>query len=352
VVAVKAQIHAGGRGKAGGVKIAKTRDEAISAAESILGKPLVTLQTGAEGTMVRRLYLEEGCDIAREVYVAVVLDRARGVPVLMGCAEGGVEIEVVAAERPEAILKEPIDPGFGLAAYQARRMCFGLGFEGKTASVYGASVLQKLAQAFLDRDASLVEVNPLVVTGDGKVVALDAKISFDDNSLFRHPGVLELRDPHEIDPRELAAAEHDLSYIHIGGNIGCMVNGAGLAMATMDIIKSFGGEPANFLDVGGTATAERVTEAFKILLGDEGLRAVFVNIFGGIVRCDDIAEGIVTAARTVGLQLPVVVRLEGTNVERGKQILAESELPLEFVEGMGPAARRAVEAAAAAGGSR
>jgi succinyl-CoA synthetase beta subunit len=344
VVAVKAQIHAGGRGKGGGVKIAKSPEDARRIAESMLGMMLVTPQTGPGGQKVRRLLVEEGTDIRKETYVGVVLDRSLGLPVAMACAEGGMSIEELARDRPEAILREPIDPDRGLLPFRARRLAAGLGLEGD-ARKRGQRFLEALARAYLATDASLAEINPLVVTGAGEVVALDAKINFDDNALFRHPDIAALRDPHEENPAEARAAKSDLSYVALDGDIGCMVNGAGLAMSTMDIIKHHGGEPANFLDVGGGATLERVTEGFRIILQDPKVKAILVNIFGGIMKCDVIAEGVVAAAKEIGLRVPLVVRLEGTNVERGRAILRESGLALASAADMTDAAARAVSAA-------
>jgi len=344
VCVVKAQIHAGGRGKAGGVKLCKTPEEAREFAQGLLGKKLVTHQTGPAGREVRRVLVEEACAIARELYLGLVIDRVRGWPTLMASAEGGVEIEEVAARSPEKILREPIDPAVGIQAFQARKIAFGIGIPkqsvGKAVAFTGA-----LYQAFAQCDCSLAEINPLVLTQSGDLLALDAKISFDDSGLFRHADIRELRDVAEEDPKETEAAKHDLSYISLEGNIGCMVNGAGLAMSTMDIIKQYGGEPANFLDVGGGASAETVTAAFKILLSDERVRAVLVNIFGGIMRCDIIAGGIVDAAREIHLQVPLVVRLEGTNVDLGKQILADSKLNIVSASDMADAARKVVTAA-------
>jgi succinyl-CoA synthetase beta subunit len=347
VCVVKAQIHAGGRGKAGGVKLCKTPEEAREFAQGLLGKKLVTHQTGPAGREVRRVLVEEACAIARELYLGLVIDRVRGWPTLMASAEGGVEIEEVAARSPEKILREPIDPAVGIQAFQARKIAFGIGIPkqsvGKAVAFTGA-----LYQAFAQCDCSLAEINPLVLTQSGDLLALDAKISFDDSGLFRHADIRELRDVAEEDPKETEAAKHDLSYISLDGNIGCMVNGAGLAMSTMDIIKQYGGEPANFLDVGGGASAETVTAAFKILLSDERVRAVLVNIFGGIMRCDVIAGGIVDAAREIHLQVPLVVRLEGTNVDLGKQILADSKLNIVSATDMADAARKVVAAAQSA----
>jgi succinyl-CoA synthetase beta subunit len=343
--AVKAQIHAGGRGKAGGVKIVKSAAEARAAATELLGKTLVTHQTGPHGRVVRRLFVEQGCKIARELYLGIVVDRGVGRVTVMASTEGGVEIEEVAARSPEKILRETIDPVIGLAAFQARRLAFGLGLAGKEQLPKAVAFLTALAKAFVELDASLVEVNPLVVTADGDVVALDAKMSFDDNALFRHPDVKALRDQNEEDPRETEAAKLDLSYIALDGNIGCMVNGAGLAMATMDSVKSAGGNPANFLDVGGGANTEKVKAAFKIILSDAAVKAIFINIFGGILRCDVLAEGVVAAAREVGLTVPLVVRMEGTNVEKGKAILAESKLDIISAVDMKDGAQKAVAAA-------
>jgi succinyl-CoA synthetase beta subunit len=341
---VKAQIHAGGRGKAGGVKVVKDEAEARAAAEAILGKTLVTHQTGPQGRVVRRLLVEEGCQIARELYVGLVVDRGTGRVTVMASTEGGVEIEEVAARTPEKILRETLDPVVGLAGYQARRIAFGLGL---TKEQIGKAVgfLQALARAFVECDCSLAEINPMVVTQAGDLLALDAKIGFDDNALFRHPDLRELRDPNEQDPREIEAAKYDLSYIALEGNIGCMVNGAGLAMATMDSVKAAGGEPANFLDVGGGADTEKVKAAFKIILSDAAVQAIFINIFGGILRCDVLAEGVVQAAREVGLTVPLVVRMEGTNVEQGKQILAGSKLDIITAVDMLDGAQKAVAAA-------
>ena len=344
VVAVKAQIHAGGRGKGGGVKIAKSPEQARDLAKAMLGMMLVTPQTGPGGQKVRRLLIEEGTDIKKETYVGVVLDRALGVPVAMACAEGGMSIEELARDRPEAILREPLDPDRGLLPFRARRLAAGLGFEGESRKK-GQAFLVALCRAYLAMDASLAEINPLVTTGKGDVIALDAKINFDDNALFRHPDVEEMRDPHEENASELRAAEFDLSYVALDGNIGCMVNGAGLAMATMDIIKHHGGEPANFLDVGGGATLEKVTEGFRIILQDSKVRAILVNIFGGIMKCDVIAEGVTAGARELGLKVPLVVRLEGTNVEKGRQILKDSGLAIIAASDMADAAAKAVAAA-------
>ncbi|WP_042356251.1 ADP-forming succinate--CoA ligase subunit beta [Bacillus rubiinfantis] len=341
VCVVKAQIHAGGRGKAGGVKVAKNLDEVRTYASEILGKTLVTHQTGPEGKEVKRLLIEEGCDIKKEYYVGLVLDRATSHVVLMGSEEGGTEIEEVAAKTPEKIFKEEIDPVLGLMPYQARRLAFNINIPKELVN-QAVKFMTGLYNAYIDKDCSIAEINPLVVTGDGKVMALDAKLNFDSNALYRQKDVLEYRDLEEEDPKEIEASKYDLSYIALDGNIGCMVNGAGLAMATMDIVKHYGGEPANFLDVGGGATAEKVTEAFKIILSDPNVKGIFVNIFGGIMKCDVIAEGVVEAAKQVGLSIPLVVRLEGTNVELGKKILAQSGLNITSAESMADGAQKIV----------
>lgn len=342
---VKAQIHAGGRGKGGGVKVCKSLDEVSEAAGKLLGMNLVTHQTGPEGQQVRRLLVEQGLDIARELYLGMVVDRQEQKVVIMASSEGGVEIEEVAAKTPEKIVKAWVDPAAGVDADKAREMASGIGLEGGAVDGF-ADMAVKLYKAFSDTDASLLEINPLVVTGSGSLVALDAKINFDDNALYRHKDLAELKDQDEEDPDEQVAAEHDLSYISLDGNIGCMVNGAGLAMATMDIIKLCGGSPANFLDVGGGATKEQVSEAFKIMLGNPDLKAILINIFGGIMRCDVIAEGVVAAASETDLKVPLVVRLEGTNVEEGNRILGESSIDIITADDMESAARKAVEAAA------
>jgi succinyl-CoA synthetase beta subunit len=340
---VKAQIHAGGRGKAGGVKVCKSAADANAAARAIFGMTLVTPQTGPGGKEVRRIYVEEGCDIARELYLGMLVDRATSRVAVMASTEGGMEIEEVAAKTPEKILFVNVDPATGMQAHHARRIAFGLGLEGKQV---GAAVkfLLALYRAFNETDASLIEINPLVVTKGGDVIALDAKMNFDDNALYRHADIAAMRDETEEDPTELEAQKHELNYIKLDGQIGCMVNGAGLAMATMDIIKLYGGEPANFLDVGGGATRQRVTEAFKIILSDANVRGILVNIFGGIMRCDVIAEGVVAAAREVDLRVPLVVRLEGTNVDLGKKILAESGLPIISANDLADAAEKVVKA--------
>ncbi|MBM7692280.1 succinyl-CoA synthetase beta subunit [Peribacillus deserti] len=338
---VKAQIHAGGRGKAGGVKVAKNLDEVRQYAGEILGKTLVTHQTGPEGKEVKRLLIEEGCDIKKEYYIGLVLDRATSRVVLMASEEGGTEIEEVAEKTPEKIFKEIIDPVVGLTGYQARRIAFNINIP-KELVGQAAKFMISLYTAFVEKDCSIAEINPLVVTGDGKVMALDAKLNFDSNALYRHKDIVEYRDLDEEDPKEIEASKYDLSYISLGGNIGCMVNGAGLAMATMDIIKHYSGDPANFLDVGGGATAEKVTEAFKIILSDKNVKGIFVNIFGGIMKCDVIAEGVVEAAKQLGLEVPLVVRLEGTNVDLGKKILNESGLNITAAESMADGAQKIV----------
>ncbi|WP_413381657.1 ADP-forming succinate--CoA ligase subunit beta [Alkalihalobacillus sp. 1P02AB] len=338
---VKAQIHAGGRGKAGGVKVAKNLDEVRTYANEILGKTLVTHQTGPEGKEVKRLLIEEGCDIKKEYYVGLVLDSATSRIVLMASEEGGTEIEEVAEATPEKIFKEIIDPAVGLQGYQARRIAFNINIPKE---LVGQTVkfMMGLYKAFVDNDASIAEINPLVTTGDGKVMALDAKLNFDSNALYRQKDVLAFRDLEEEDEKEIEASKYDLSYIALDGNIGCMVNGAGLAMATMDIIKHYHGDPANFLDVGGGATTEKVTEAFKIILSDDKVKGIFVNIFGGIMKCDIIAEGVVAATKQIGLEIPLVVRLEGTNVDLGKKILNESGLNITAADSMADGAQKIV----------
>ncbi len=338
---VKAQIHAGGRGKGGGIKVVKSISEVRAAAARMIGMNLVTHQTGPQGKAVKRVYIEEGCDIARELYISFLVDRATSRVAVMASTEGGMDIEEVAAATPEKILTLSIDPAFGLMPFQGREIAFALGLEGKQVAA-AVRLIGALYRAFMELDASLLEINPLVVTGSGAVIPLDAKMNFDDNALFRHKDVVELRDPDEEDPMELEAAKHELNYIKLDGNIGCMVNGAGLAMSTMDIIKLHGGEPANFLDVGGGATKERVTEAFKIILSDPNVEGILVNIFGGIMRCDVIAEGIVAAAREVSLDVPLVVRLAGTNVDLGKKLLAESGLPIVSADDLDDAAEKVV----------
>ncbi len=340
---VKAQIHAGGRGKGGGVKVVKTMDGVASEAKRMLGMQLVTHQTGPKGQKVQRVYVEEGCDIKRELYLGLLIDRATSRVTIMASTEGGVEIEEVAAKTPEKIMKVAIDPVAGFQAYHGREIAFGLGLKDKQVNKCVA-FLQAMYNAFIDLDCAIVEINPLVVTGKGDIIALDAKVNFDDNALFRHKDVEEMRDESEEDPAEVEASKNLLNYVKLDGNIGCMVNGAGLAMATMDIVKLYGGEPANFLDVGGGATKERVTTAFKIILSDKNVQAIFVNIFGGIMRCDIIAEGIIAAAKEVKLDVPLVVRLEGTNVELGKKILAESGLPILSGDNLADGAEKVVKA--------
>jgi succinyl-CoA synthetase beta subunit len=339
---IKAQIHAGGRGKAGGVKLISSAEEAREFAARLLGKPLVTHQTGPEGRVVRRVYVEEASQVARELYLGMVVDRKAAAAAVIASTEGGMEIEEVAARTPEKIITDPVDPLLGMAPFQARRIAFALGMKDKQVGQF-ATLLGALYRAFVETDASLIEINPLVVTADGRVICLDAKISFDDNGLFRHPDICELRDPNEEDPAETEAAKYDLSYVHLDGNIGCMVNGAGLAMATMDIVKYYGAEPANFLDVGGGANAQKIAAAFRILLSDARVKAVLINVFGGIMQCDVLARGVVDAAREVKLSIPLVVRMEGTNVKEGKQILAESGIKVIAANDMADAARLAVE---------
>lgn len=345
VVVVKAQIHAGGRGKGGGVKLAKSPDEARELARQMLGMQLVTHQTGPEGREVRVLLIEEGLPIDKEFYLGIVLDRASGRPVFMASEAGGMDIEKVAAETPEKILKETVDPAVGFRAFQARKLAFGLGIG---ADLIGQAVkfMQSLYTAYEQLDASLMEINPFLLTKDNRLIALDAKVNFDDNAMFRHKDFLALRDLNEEEPLEIEASKFDLNYIKLDGNIACMVNGAGLAMATMDIIKLAGGEPANFLDVGGGASQERVEAAFRILLADENVKAVLINIFGGIVRCDMVARGVVEAAKKLNIQVPVVVRLEGTNVEEGQRVIRESDLNFTVANGMKDAAVKVVGLAA------
>lgn len=340
---VKAQIHAGGRGKAGGVKLAKSASGVRPLVEEMLGKVLVTHQTGPEGKEVQRVYIETGCDIEKEYYVACLVDRATSKVSFIGSSEGGMDIEEVAEKTPEKIQSIIVDPAVGLTAFQARELAFSMGFEGR-AAIKASGVFQKLYRVFEDKDASMVEINPLVETQDGNVLALDAKVNFDSNALYRHADVLELRDLSEEDPAEIEAQKYDLSFIKLDGNIGCLVNGAGLAMSTMDIIKLHGGNPANFLDVGGGANKEKVTEAFKIILEDKGVKAILVNIFGGIMKCDIIAEGVVAASKELGLSVPLVVRLAGTNVEKGKEILETSGLNIIPANTLGEAAQKVVEA--------
>ena len=340
---VKAQIHAGGRGKAGGVKLAASPAEAESAAREMLGKKLVTHQTGPEGRAVRQVLVEQSVNIERELYLGMVLDRGKSRVAVIGSSEGGVEIEEVAAAHPEKMLKELIDPAIGLQPFQCRRLAYALELPAKHVSKLVA-MMQALYRAFDDCDCSIAEINPLILTKEGALMALDAKMNFDANALFRHQEILALRDLNEEDPREVEASRHDLSYISLNGNIACMVNGAGLAMATMDIIKQYGGEPANFLDVGGGANEEKVANAFKILLADDRVRGVLINIFGGIMRCDVLAQGVVDAARDLNVSLPLVVRMQGTNVDQGKKILADSGLPIISAETMAEAAEKIVAA--------
>ena len=344
-VVVKAQIHAGGRGKGGGVKLARSADEAVDLAKQILGMKLVTHQTGPEGREVRTLLIEEGLKIKQEFYLGIVLDRAISRLVFMASSAGGMEIEEVAAHEPEKILKEPIDPAVGLQAFQARKLAFGIGLPKETVNK-AVKFMTALYRAYVDLDCSLAEINPFLLTEDGELYALDAKLNFDDNAMFRHKDFTELRDLNEEEPLEIEASKHDLNYIKLDGNIGCMVNGAGLAMATMDIIKLAGGEPANFLDVGGGASQERVENAFRILLSDKNVKAVLINIFGGIVRTDMVASGVVAAARNLGIEVPVVVRLEGTNVEKGREVIEQSGLGFVTASGMKDAADKVVALAA------
>src|SRR5436190_5011368 len=347
-VVVKAQIHAGGRGKGGGVKLARSLDEAIEISRNIIGMKLVTHQTGPEGREVHTVLIEEGLKIKQEFYLGIVLDRAISRLVFMASSAGGMEIEEVAANEPEKILKEAIDPAVGLQAFQARKLAFGIGIP-KASVNKAAKFMMALYRAFVDLDCSLAEINPFLLTEDGELYALDAKLNFDDNALYRHKEYAELRDLDEEEPLEIDASKHDLSYIKLDGNIGCMVNGAGLAMATMDIIKLAGGEPANFLDVGGGASQARVEHAFRILLSDENVKAVLINIFGGIVRTDMVASGVIAAARNIGISVPVVVRLEGTNVEEGRRSIDESGLGFVTASGMKDAAEKVVGLAAQAG---
>ena len=352
VYVVKSQIHAGGRGAGrfmedpngkGGVRVVKSAADVKAAAEAMIGKTLVTKQTGPAGKLVSRVYVEDGCDIARELYLGLLVDRATSRLTIMASTEGGMEIEEVAEKHPEKILKVAIDPASGISGFHARKLAFGLGLTGKQVSSFTKFVLA-LYGAFIELDCAIVEINPLVVTGGGEIVALDAKVSFDDNALFRHKDLEALRDDSEMDPKELDAIKNDLNYVALDGEIGCMVNGAGLAMATMDIIKLYGSSPANFLDVGGTATAARVTEAFRIITSDANVKAILVNIFGGIAKCDMIATGIVEATKTLSLKVPLVVRLEGTNVDLGKKILADSGLAIIAADNLADAAKKAVAA--------
>jgi succinyl-CoA synthetase beta subunit len=343
VYVVKAQIHAGGRGKGGGVKVVKSIDDVKAAAEKILGMQLVTHQTGAEGQEVRRVYVEDGCDIGRELYLGMLIDRSTARVTIMASTEGGMDIEEVAEKHPEKIMKVVVDPAVGFQAFQGRQIAFALGLEGKQIGK-AVELIGKMYDAFIGLDASIVEINPLVVTKGGDILPLDAKMNFDDNALFRQKEVEAMRDVAEEDPAERRAKDNELSYVKLTGNIGCMVNGAGLAMATMDIIKLYGGDPANFLDVGGGATKERVAEAFRIILSDPNVEGILVNIFGGIMRCDVIAEGVITAARELGLTMPLVVRLEGTNVDKGKNLLRESGLNIITADNLADAAAKVVSA--------
>ena len=346
LVVVKAQIHAGGRGKGGGVKLAKSPDEAEKLAAQMIGMTLVTHQTGPEGRLVGRVLIEEGLQMTRELYVSLVLDRAAGKPVLMASAAGGMDIEEVAASTPEKIVKVYIEPGVGIVPFQARQAGFAMGLDGPQVNKF-VKLASSLYDAFIATDASLIEINPLVVTAAGDLLALDAKMTFDDNAMYRHTDIRDLRDLGEEDPLEIEASKFSLNYIHLDGNIGCMVNGAGLAMATMDIIKLAGGEPANFLDVGGGANAEQIRNAFKILMSDKNVKAVLINIFGGILRCDVLAAGVVAAVKELSVNVPIVVRMEGTNVEEGKRILRDSGLKFSTADSMGEAADKVVAQAAA-----
>jgi len=344
VVVVKAQIHAGGRGKGGGVKLARTPEEAERIATSMIGMTLVTHQTGPDGRVVGRVLVEEGLQMQRELYVSIVLDRAAGKPVVMASAAGGMDIEEVAEKTPEKIVRVYVEPGVGIVPFEARQLGFGIGLDGVHVSKF-VKVVSALYEAYLATDASLLEVNPLVVTNAGELLALDAKMNFDDNALYRHTDIRDLRDLNEEDPLEIEASRFSLNYIHLDGNIGCMVNGAGLAMATMDIIKLAGGEPANFLDVGGGANAEQIRNAFKILMSDPNVRAVLINIFGGILRCDVLAQGVIAAVKELGVPVPIVIRMEGTNVDEGKRLLRESRMKLTTADSMDEAAEKVVELA-------
>ena len=352
VYVVKSQIHAGGRGAGkfkdapegkGGVRLAKSLDEVKEAAAAMIGHTLITKQTGPTGRIVRRVYVEAGCDIKRELYLSLLIDRSVSEIVIIASTEGGMEVEEVAAHSPEKILRAPIDPASGISSFHARKLAFGLGLEGKQVATF-TKFVTAMYEAFVALDVAVIEINPLVVTGSGEIIALDAKVSFDDNALYRHAEIEKLRDESEEDPKELEATKHSLNYVALDGSIGCMVNGAGLAMATMDIIKLYGAEPANFLDVGGGATKERVTAAFKIILSDPNVEGILVNIFGGIMRCDVIAEGVIAAAREVSLSVPLVVRLEGTNVQLGKDIMAKSGLPIISADNLADAAQKIVRA--------
>ena len=344
IVVVKAQIHAGGRGKGGGVKLAKSADEAERLASQMIGMTLITHQTGPEGRVVSRVLIEEGLKMTRELYLSIVLDRAAGKPVMMASADGGMDIEEVAARTPERIHKVHIEPGVGLVPFEARQLGFAIGLDGAQVNK-AVKLMTALYNAFVATDASLVEINPLVVTANGDLLALDAKMNFDDNALYRHPDIKELRDLGEEDALEIEASKFSLNYIHLDGNIGCMVNGAGLAMATMDIIKLAGGEPANFLDVGGGANAEQIRNAFKILMSDKNVKAVLINIFGGILRCDVLAQGVIAAVKELGVPVPIVIRMEGTNVEEGKRLLRESAMNFTTADSMDEAANKVVQLA-------
>jgi succinyl-CoA synthetase beta subunit len=344
IAVIKAQIHAGGRGKGGGVKIAKSPDEAEQLAKQILGMTLVTHQTGPEGRKVGRVLIEEGLQIERELYLSIVIDRASASPVIIASAAGGMDIEEVAAKEPEKILREQIDPGTGVIPFQARKLAFGMGLGPGPANKL-VKLLDSIYKAFIETDASMIEINPLILTKAGDLLALDAKVSFDDNALYRHPDLRDLRDLGEEDPLEVEASKFSLNYIRLEGNIGCMVNGAGLAMATMDIIKLAGGEPANFLDVGGGANAEQIKNAFRILMADRNVKAVLINIFGGILRCDVLAQGVIAAVQELGVRVPIVIRMEGTNVEEGKRLLRESGLNFTTADSMGEAADKVVSLA-------
>jgi succinyl-CoA synthetase beta subunit len=348
-VVVKAQIHAGGRGKGGGVKLARSREEVEGIAEKMLGMTLVTRQTGPAGRLVHRVLIEQGVNIARELYVSIVLDRAAGRPLMMASAAGGMDIEEVAAETPEKIVRTYAEPGIGLAPFAARQLGFGIGLDGPQVDKFVAIALG-LYNTFVASDASLIEINPLLVTAEGDLLALDAKMTFDDNALYRHPEIRDMRDLGEEDPLEIEASKFSLNYIHLDGNIGCMVNGAGLAMATMDIIKLAGGEPANFLDVGGGANEEQIRHAFQILTSDRNVRAVLINIFGGILRCDVLAQGVIAAVRQLGVGVPIVIRMEGTNVDEGKRLLRESGMNFTTADSMDEAAKKVVKLAGRQGG--
>jgi succinyl-CoA synthetase beta subunit len=344
VVVVKAQIHAGGRGKGGGVKLARSPEEAEQIARQMIGMTLVTHQTGPEGKKVGRVLIEEGLQIERELYLSVLVDRAAGAPVFIASAAGGMDIEEVAAKEPQKILSEVVNRGTGVVPFEARKLAFGMGLDGSVAPKF-ARLLESIYRAFIETDASMIEINPLILTKGGELLALDAKVTFDDNALFRHPDLRDLRDLTEEDPLEVEASKYSLNYIRLDGNIGCMVNGAGLAMATMDIIKLAGGEPANFLDVGGGANAEQIKNAFRILMADKNVKAVLINIFGGILRCDVLAQGVIAAVKELGVPVPIVVRMEGTNVEEGKRMLQESGLKFSTADSMGEAADKVVELA-------